>query len=80
MTIQDTEQQQKELKSFKAQQLKQLAKIEVQQLIDRELDKQLHKEEEIKKLNQIAVNAQLKVVQGLSHQLKEMVEDAKMKD
>jgi hypothetical protein len=55
------------LKSFKAQQLKQLAKIEVQQLIDRELDKQLHKEEEIKKLNQIAVNAQLKVVQGLSH-------------
>ena len=70
----------KELKNFKAQQLKQLAHIEAQQLIERELDKKLHQEEELKKLNQLAVNAQLKVVQGLSHQLKEMVKDAKMKD
>jgi hypothetical protein len=32
----------KELKNFKAQQLKQLAHIEAQQLIERELDKKLH--------------------------------------
>jgi hypothetical protein len=70
----------KELKNFKAKQLEQLAQIEAQQLIERELDKKLHKEEELKKLNQLAVNAQLKVVKGLSHQLKEIVEDAKMKD
>ena len=53
----------KELKNFKAQQLQQLAHIEAQQLIERELDKKLHQEEELKKLNQLAVNAQLKVVQ-----------------
>lgn len=47
----------KELKSFKERQLLQLVQIETHQRFERELDKELHKEEELKKLNQLAVNA-----------------------